>query len=47
VREAVENIRSFFPGEAAGAPVVDGRHRVVAENIDVEVRPEPPRHLGE
>src|ERR1035441_10193233 len=39
--QAAENLRGFFPGEAAGVPVVDGRHQIVVENIDVEVHPEP------
>ena len=41
VQQAAENLRGFFPGEAAGVPVVDGRHQIVVENIDVEVHPEP------
>lgn len=41
VQQAAENLGGFFPGEAAGVPVVDGRHQIVVENIDVEVYPEP------
>jgi hypothetical protein len=39
--EATENFLGFFPRKAAGVPVVDGRHQIVVENIDVEVHPEP------
>lgn len=41
VQQAAENLCGFFPGEAAGVPVIDGRHQIVVENIDVEVYPEP------
>jgi hypothetical protein len=40
VQQAAENLRDFFPAEAAGVAVVDGRHQVIVENIDVEVHPE-------
>ena len=40
VQQAAENLCGFFPGEAPGVPVVDGRHQIVVENIDVEVYPE-------
>jgi hypothetical protein len=40
-QEAAEDLRGFFPGEAAGVAVVDGWHQVVVENVDVEVHPEP------
>jgi hypothetical protein len=40
-QEAAEYLRCFVPGEAAWLPVIDGRHHLVVENIDVEVHPEP------
>ena len=56
MQEAAENLSGFFPGEAAGVPVVDSRHQIVVEDIEVHravarsggpVPSSPGPHLGE
>jgi len=41
VQQSAEDLRGFFPAEATGVAVVDGRHQLIVEHIDVEVHPEP------